>query len=93
MTLFSLFHTVYLFLEEYSRWEAQGGNYPTVTAFSHCVPIPLGSGCTFQEYPRVLLITPTSFPGVIDLATPFFPSMPCSIITPGSVTQKISKYK
>ena len=31
---------------------------------------------------------PTSFPGVIDLAVPFFPSMPCSIITPGSVTPK-----
>ena len=30
-----------------------------------------------------------SFPGVIVLTAPFFPSMPCSIIiTPGSVTPK-----
>ena len=26
----------------------------------------------------------TSFPRVIDLTAPFFPSMPCSIITPGT---------
>ena len=26
----------------------------------------------------------TSFPRVIDLSAPFFPSMPCSIITPGT---------
>ncbi len=32
-----------------------------------------------------------SFPRVIDLAAPFFPSMPCSIITPGIGSLKCAR--
>ncbi len=37
----------------------------------------------YSALSQVMQSLSSSFPGVIDLAAPFFPSMPCSIITPG----------
>ena len=51
---------------------------------------PLGLRCNhkIREYSCGIIYVgsvPTSFPGVIDLTAPFFPSMPCSIITGSTI--------